>query len=469
MALPKGLEAMRKGASGQMTLFKRGLRSALKNYPFRGGVNSALFVILVLFSIAALNHSARGAVASDGLKGKLIVGYQGWFGCPGDDGDNQLWLHWFAGDARAGHFAVDMLPSLSHFRPEDLCTTSICRNDGSPVRLYSAQNPNIAATHFKWMAEYGIDGAAVQRFVRPLELPSLLRRSDRVMTNARNGAEGAGRVFFISYDVSGADTQKVTARIRADWKHITSEMKITSSSAYLRSNGKPVLEIWGFGFKDRPGEPQEVLRLIQDLKAGRDGLEAVTLIGGVPTNWRTLEKDSKSEPQWAEVYRSYDVLSPWSVGRFADIPGADDFIRIHVLPDIVATKRLGIGYMPVIFPGFSAYNRSALHHPNGQNPILNQIPRQCGNFMWRQVHDLLSANVEMIYAAMFDEVDEGTALFPTESTEDKLPKGSRMVHLDQDGCKLPSDWYLRVTGKAARYLHQRKVPPDLLDAAMKQP
>jgi hypothetical protein len=381
--------------------------------------------LLFCLFVAVPYHSACCAGVEDGLKGKLIVGYQGWFGCPGDDEANSLWPHWFHNGSARDQLSVEMLPALEQFKQEDLCTTGMRSNDGSPVRLYSAQNPNIVATHFKWMAEYGIDGAAVQRFVKPLELPAQLRRSDRVMVNARNGAEGAGRVFFISYDVSGADTQKVTARIRADWKHLTEDMKLTSSPAYLRSNGKPVLEIWGFGFKGRPGDPEEVLHLLQDLKAGRDGLQAVSLIGGVPTNWRTGGEDSRSEPQWAQVYRSFDVISPWTVGRFGDIPGVDNFVRTHVLPDIAETHRLGIGYMPVIFPGFSWSNLQS-SRGNMQHAKFNQIPRRCGNFMWRQVHDLLSANVEMLYAAMFDEVDEGTALFPVESTESKLPKGSRI-------------------------------------------
>ncbi len=450
----------------KMTNHKQCLKNVLRNSPGRG--KQALFLIFLLFCIAVPNRSTLGAGPAEGLQGKLVVGYQGWFGCPGDYEGNRQWQHWFAGEARAERFNVDMLPALNQFKPEDLCATDMRTNEGSPVRLYSAQNPNVVAVHFRWMADHGIDGAAVQRFVKPLEIPDLLRRSDRVMMNAGAGAEGAGRAFFICYDVSGADPGKVTARIRADWKHLVQDLKITSSPSYLRSNGKPVLEIWGFGFKGRPGEPQEVLRLVQDLKAGRDGLQAATLIGGVPTNWRTLERDSKTEPQWAEVYRSYDVISPWSVGRFADNPGADDFVRTHVLPDMAETRRLGIGYMPVIFPGFSAFNRRA-HHPDGPKPILNQIPRQCGNFLWRQVYGLLSSNADMLYAAMFDEVDEGTALFPTVTTADMLPRGAKMVYPDQDGCKLPDDWYLRVTGKAAQYLHQRTAPPVSLDAAMKTP
>ena len=46
----------------------------------------------------------------------------------------------------------------------------------------------------------------------------------------------------------------------------------------------------------------------------------------------------------------------------------------------------------------------------------------------------------MIYNAMFDEVDEGTAMFRLAPTTDivlMLPH----VTLDADGCRLSNDWY----------------------------
>jgi hypothetical protein len=129
------------------------------------------------------------------------------------------------------------------------------------------------------------------------------------------------------------------------------------------------------------------------------------------------------------------------------------------------TKRLGIGYMPVIFPGFSRYNQQT-DHDQEEKAILNQIPRRCGKFLWHQVYDLLNADVNMIYGAMFDEVDEGTALMPVETREDRLPKGAKMVYLDQDGCSLPDDWYLRIVGKAAEFFRYRKVP-ESLDTVLK--
>lgn len=316
------------------------------------------------------------------------------------------------------------------------------------------------------MAEHGIDGAAAQRFVGPLANPQKKQRSDHKIMNVRAAAEASGRVFFISYDVSGANPQTVVSDIRNDWQYLVNELKLTVSSSYLHVKNKPVLELWGFGFKDRPGTPDQVAALIRDLKDGRQELPAATLIGGVPTNWRILDGDSHTDPRWAQIYRSYDVISPWSVGRFGDVAGADTFVRVHVLPDLAEPKRLGIDYMPVIFPGFSWFN---LQNGRGfkERAILNQIPRRCGNFLWHQVFNLLDVRVDMLYAAMFDEVDEGTALFPTETREDKLPIRAHMVFLNQDGCFLPDDWYLRVTGQAAKYLRNREMPPKRLDSVMR--
>ena len=419
-------------------------------------------VTLVLLAACLLpGHQRAVARGPDELTGRLIVGYQGWFGCPQDTPGNTRWEHWFHKNSPgADNLAVDLLPAVGQFRAEDLCPTSLRSTDGLPIKVFSSQNAHVVAAHFQWMREHGIDGAAAQRFVGPLATPELKQRSDRVLLNVRAAAKANARVFYVSYDVSGAHADTVVADIRRDWQYLVNELKITAGSDYLHANGKPLLQLWGFGFKDRPGEPLAVARLIGELKAN------ATLIGGVPSNWRTLDGDSQSDRAWADVYRGYDVLSPWSVGRFQDDAGIDRFVRERVLPDMVETKRMGIGYMPVVFPGFSWYN---LQRGRGQKSlaILNQIPRSCGNFLWHQVSALLATRVDMLYAAMFDEVDEGTALFPVVAREDKLPKGVQMTFLNQDGCALPDDWYLRITGKAAHYLRQRELPPAELDAVMR--
>jgi hypothetical protein len=67
----------------------------------------------------------------------------------------------------------------------------------------------------------------------------------------------------------------------------------------------------------------------------------------------------------------------------------------------------------------------------------------------------------MVYIAMFDEVDEGTAIFKVVERKDQLPVGVELLSLDQDPgyAKVPSDWYLQLAGTAAEYLRSGKPFP----------
>ena len=58
----------------------------------------------------------------------------------------------------------------------------------------------------------------------------------------------------------------------------------------------------------------------------------------------------------------------------------------------------------------------------------------------------------MIYVAMFDEVDEGTAMYKLAATSDAMPVQGSFVPLQIDGCNLPSDWYLELANQAQRML-----------------
>ena len=67
----------------------------------------------------------------------------------------------------------------------------------------------------------------------------------------------------------------------------------------------------------------------------------------------------------------------------------------------------------------------------------NAIPRRCGRFYWRQVANAVQAGATMLYGAMFDEVDEGTAMFKMVADAQDLPADPPFLSLDADGCALP--------------------------------
>lgn len=60
---------------------------------------------------------------------------------------------------------------------------------------------------------------------------------------------------------------------------------------------------------------------------------------------------------------------------------------------------------------------------------------------------------------MFDEVDEGTAIFKAAPSRAELPAQGRFLSLDADGDALPADWYLRVAGEIGKML-RGETPPQ---------
>ena len=96
-------------------------------------------------------------------------------------------------------------------------------------------------------------------------------------------------------------------------------------------------------------------------------------------------------------------------------------------------------YLPVAFPGFSWSNLRP------KSP-LDEIPRRKGQFLWKQYAEAKNAGATMLYQAMFDEMDEGTAIF--KCTNDPPTGKSRFLTLEG----LPSDHYLWLTGQGGRLL-----------------
>lgn len=381
------------------------------------------------------------AVDTATLERKMLLGYQGWFACPGDGSAVNRWVHWFRSQTpTAANATVDFLPDISEFEADELFDTAMTHSNGAPVRVYGAAKRKTVMRHFKWMRDYGIDGVFLQRFTSELGSSTFAAWRNQVTSNVWAGAEAYGRVFAIMYDISGQPASSLVSTLTNDWNFLVNTMKVTSSPRYQRHRGKPVVAIWGFGFTDRPGTPQDALLVINQFKSA-----GFTVMGGVPTYWRTLTADSQTDPAWANVYRAFDIISPWAVGRYGDTAGADNFRANLIAPDLALTRSLGLDYMPVIFPGFSWHNLF-------NNYPVNQIPRHAGNFYWRQAYNAVAAGCTMVYGAMFDEVDEGTAMFKLAPTPAELPAQGTFVPLNIDGTNLPSDWYLRLAGAATRML-----------------
>jgi len=86
---------------------------------------------------------------------------------------------------------------------------------------------------------------------------------------------------------------------------------------------------------------------------------------------------------------------------------------------------------------------------------LDQIPRLKGEFFWSQVKAAKGIGCDMIYVAMFDEVDEATAIFKCTNIP---PTADNAKFITYEG--LPGDHYLKLTGQAGRLLRNEIAAGD---------
>jgi hypothetical protein len=382
------------------------------------------------------------------LTGKVMTGYQGWFNCEGD-GAGLGWTHW-ARDRRKtfgpGNVTVDLWPDVSEYDDDELYTTAFTYDDGTPARTFSSHNRKTVVRHFKWMADYGIDGAFVQRFTNSLHDESRRYHKDKVLSGAREGANRHGRTYAVMYDITGMPDDRLHT-VFDDWRMLRDKMHLTADPAYQHHLRKPLVAIWGVGFNNKI-KPRAGLEPCRDLlrKFKADGCSVML---GIATGWRRQDRDALQDPDLHEVLLMADVLSPWTVGRFRDLPGVERHAQTYWKPDIAWSRAHHIDYMPVVFPGFSWHNLKGAE--------LGAIPRLRGQFFWSQVVANKKAGADMLYIAMFDEVDEGTAIFKCSNHP---PSSAATKFLTLDG--LPSDFYLRLAGQAGKVLRGEIQPSNTI-------
>jgi hypothetical protein len=382
----------------------------------------------------------------------VLAGYQGWFSCPSDGSGK--WAHWFRGAATPENLSVEIYPDMSELGTDERCEVPGMTIGGKPAYLFSSRNPKTVSRHFQWMKQYGIDGVLVQRFVS--EIRRKQQDGDVVLKNVMRAAAESGRTFAIEYDVSGSNPETFDQTIEEDWKYLVDELKVTAHRNYQRHNGKPVVSVWGMGLSDGgdahpPSDPQRALAVIKWFKSAAPAKYQATYMGGTPGYWSSLINDSRTEQDWAGVYAAMDVVQPWSVGRYTLLTGADKWKGVALTPDVAATAKNHQLYMPVIFPGFSWHNLKA-------GAQENQIPRLAGEFLWRQAYNAKIAGATAIKIAMFDEVDEGTAILKAAAHRNQAPDQNFWLTLDADGNNLPSDWYLRLAGEITKMFHGQMEP-----------
>jgi hypothetical protein len=430
----------------------------MQNRVFRIRIRAAGASAALLLSLLPVLAAAPRDPDPSTLHGKVLLGYQGWFSCPGDGSPANNWRSWARGVPAPATLTIDMYPDLRELDPDERCPVPEMTIGGAPAYLYSAWNRKTVERHFLWMKQYGLDGVLIQRFVNGIAAKRA--SGDVVLKNTIAGAVRHGRTFAIEYDITGANLAKFDQIMYDDWKYLVDELKVTSHPNYQRHAGKPVLSVWGMGLhEDRhvPHDPKVAAQVVAWFKSGADPKYRVTYMGGTPSRWRTLTSDARPEEGWRLVYAEMDVIQPWTIGRYRDVTAADKWSNEMIAKDLELANKNRQLYMPVVFPGFSWYNLK-------RNAPQNAIPRNRGEFLWRQAYNAKVAGATMLKIAMFDEVNESTAIFKVASRRDQAPDQGFWLTLDADGADLPSDWYLRLAGEITRMFHDEIKPDPKLPA-----
>ncbi len=409
----------------------------------------SVLILIVVFTInvsAQTKHSDQTLYPS--YKGLIMAGYQGWFRAQGDGSSA---THYAFGDPQQS--SIDVWPDVSEY--EKTYITPLKLKNGEPAKFFSSYDKSTVDLHFKWMQQYGIDGVFMQRFFDVTREGNGKKESVKILKDALEAASKYKRAIAVMYDLSGLKaTGEDCSSIIADWKYLVDSLKVTNqqgAKTYLHENGKPVVCIWGIGFPDRPYNIRNIgIERLIDFLQHDPVYGGCAVMLGVPTSWRELNADCVNDPYLHDIIKKADIILPWMVQRFSPLLHEDmNRYRDDIIADMQWCKQNNIEYVPCVYPGFSWHNLSVHAFPDDIKPV-GSIPRQNGKFYWQLLSTAINAGAPMIYVAMFDEVNEGTAIF---KCSDDPPVGDNVSFLPVEG---PSDLYLWLTGQAAKMLRGEK-------------
>ena len=371
--------------------------------------------------------------AENGLIGKGVAGYQVWFRA---GADRKNWFHWGGWQEDRFHPKHELYPYMKEYADEVTLrpTGQADLGDGTPAGLFTSCEEGVIDTHLRWMREYGIDGAAVQRFYSCISPGRTTGRTS--LATIRDKAEKYHRLFYVMYDFSGCGRlpkEEFLRNVQRDFIFNAEETGVVSSPAYAHAGGRPAVCFWGLSGQEDHYVHGETASALIDWFHRR----GYYVIVGTPDNHYTEREGEMLAP-----FAAADMISPWTVGRYGP-PSVKEWLERQAPKDIAFCAAHGVVYQPVLFAGFAWTNM-------GNMGGINHIPHLAGQFLWDQAYELVKRGANTLYFAMFDEYDEGTAIMKGARDWFDIPTDQYYLTYAADGLWLSEDFYLRAAGAAIR-------------------
>lgn len=188
----------------------------------------------VLLAASRATSATPKVVDFTTLDGKVLLGYQGWFNCPGEGATGRGWRSWTRDTPSAKTLTVDMYPDLTEFDQSDLYPLPGFTIGGRQAFVYSAMNPN-----FLWMKKYGLDGVLIWTQV----------------SNARQAGARMLKIAMFDEVNEGTAVFKVAAKRKnapeqGYWLPLDADGEDLPSDWYLKLSGEITKRFHG-----KPGSP----------------------------------------------------------------------------------------------------------------------------------------------------------------------------------------------------------------------
>lgn len=410
----------------------------------------ASFLAVTFSSLFAADAHAQDSELSqqkyDSYRGLVMTGYQGWFNTS-TDGAGKKWTHYSReGKFEPGRCTIDFWPDVTEY--EKTYETPFAFADGSAAHVFSSYDSSTVDLHFQWMAEYGIDGAFMQRFVHKLHEPRITNHYDVVFDSAIRAAKKFDRAISIRYDLTGIPQGHSRVLLndldKLNQKYGFFERK--DFPTFLHHGGKPLIAIGGIGFSDDIAGKEDVgylsaaVFLVRELRR-----RGYSIMVRVPAQWREFHgslavQTLAQQEELHQIIKTCDILMPWHVGAYREGSYVRGNWKRRIAEDVQWCRSRGIEYVPVVFPGFSRANLKG-----GEDGSFR--PRNKGSFYWLQASSAVESGAKMFFVAQFDEMDEGTQIFKCSH---RVPAGkSPFIPCEHD---VGSDHYLWLTGKIGAML-----------------
>ncbi|MFT3679096.1 MAG: glycoside hydrolase family 71/99-like protein [Ferruginibacter sp.] len=387
--------------------------------------------------------------------GKSFAGYQLWH----EAGNRAMdWSHWAYGKLPAagrGNHNTETFPFLADFEDNPAITlypTNFANlGNGKPARLYNSTDRGVIDVQMDLLKRGGVSGVAIQRNA-PVGR-ALKSTADDYCVDIKKACEATGRLFYIMYCMPDANNgtvnlEDVVEGIKRDWVYQMEQVyELTKSGAYATYLGKPVVELWGLGYSSILIDKTQALALAAFFKS-----RGCYVIAGTPRDWRLRNEGSRTD--FEEVYKAYNMISPWTVGAYGDIAGANNYKNNYMIADKTYCSQNNLEYYPVVFAG-GGWSQHVSGYPN-------DAPRLGGKFLWQQALNIRDRDIPFMYIAMLDEYEESTNIMSSAVDYFDIPTDQYFGTQSMDGIWTSPDYYLRLVGAATEMIgRSRGVTTDI--------